>query len=289
MDDRYGTDVLAKGWRAQFQRELRRVPADRDLVVEFAAGRLLRRRHGRAVGHRRARGPPRSHAGLPARRGLPHRRRGRRPRAAHGRRARRLRRGPPPAPSPSPTPAPGSRGRAASSSRVAMTPNSSRRCGATTCGSRASWWSTCRVSTCSRPRSTRSRRARSAATACWWTTSSPGSKESRITDAILRGRHGAHLRIVGHPYIDVWQCVTPRARRHRGVARSAPRHRVQGRRVPGPRLACARSGRHRAGLAADPRLGEVLPRPRAVLPRPRRRAHRLRDGLTAVRGHGALR
>ncbi|MHC2999314.1 DUF3097 family protein [Microbacterium sp. HJ5] len=39
----------------------------------------------------------------------------------------------------------------------------------------------------------------------------PGSKESRIAEAILRGRHGAHLRIVGHPWIDVWQCVTPRA------------------------------------------------------------------------------
>jgi len=39
----------------------------------------------------------------------------------------------------------------------------------------------------------------------------PGSKESRIVDAIMRGPHGAHLRIVGHPYIDVWQCVTPAA------------------------------------------------------------------------------
>lgn len=39
----------------------------------------------------------------------------------------------------------------------------------------------------------------------------PGSKESRIVDQILRGPHGAHLRIVGHPYIDVWQCVTPAA------------------------------------------------------------------------------
>ncbi|MET0295862.1 MAG: DUF3097 family protein [Microbacterium sp.] len=37
----------------------------------------------------------------------------------------------------------------------------------------------------------------------------PGSKETRIADGILRGRHGAHLRIVGHPYIDVWQCVLP--------------------------------------------------------------------------------
>ncbi|WP_308493359.1 DUF3097 family protein [Microbacterium terrisoli] len=39
----------------------------------------------------------------------------------------------------------------------------------------------------------------------------PGSKEARIAEAVLRGPHGAHLRIVGHPFIDVWQCVTPTA------------------------------------------------------------------------------
>ncbi|MCH6231255.1 DUF3097 domain-containing protein [Microbacterium sp. CFH 31415] len=39
----------------------------------------------------------------------------------------------------------------------------------------------------------------------------PNSKESRIAQALERGRHGAHIRIVGHPWIDVWQCVTPRA------------------------------------------------------------------------------
>ena len=38
-----------------------------------------------------------------------------------------------------------------------------------------------------------------------------GSKESRIADAIGRGPHGRHIKIVGHPYVDVWQCVTPRA------------------------------------------------------------------------------
>ncbi len=38
-----------------------------------------------------------------------------------------------------------------------------------------------------------------------------GSKESRIAEKIARGRHGAHVRIVGHPFVDVWQCVTPRA------------------------------------------------------------------------------
>ncbi|WP_405373326.1 MULTISPECIES: DUF3097 family protein [unclassified Microbacterium] len=37
----------------------------------------------------------------------------------------------------------------------------------------------------------------------------PGSKETRIAQQILRGPHGAHLRIVGHPHIDVWQCVLP--------------------------------------------------------------------------------
>lgn len=36
-----------------------------------------------------------------------------------------------------------------------------------------------------------------------------GSKESRIADAIARGPHGAHVRIVGHPFIDVWQAVKP--------------------------------------------------------------------------------
>ncbi len=39
----------------------------------------------------------------------------------------------------------------------------------------------------------------------------PGSKESRIAQAVERGPHGAHLRIVGHPHIDVWQCVRPEA------------------------------------------------------------------------------
>ena len=39
----------------------------------------------------------------------------------------------------------------------------------------------------------------------------PGSKESRIAQVVARGPHGAHVRIVGHPHVDVWQCVTPRA------------------------------------------------------------------------------
>ncbi|MFJ6653278.1 DUF3097 domain-containing protein [Microbacterium sp. NPDC091313] len=39
----------------------------------------------------------------------------------------------------------------------------------------------------------------------------PGSKEARIAEQVQRGRHGAHIRIVGHPFVDVWQCVRPQA------------------------------------------------------------------------------
>ncbi len=39
----------------------------------------------------------------------------------------------------------------------------------------------------------------------------PGSKETRMAEQILRGPHGPHLKIVGHPFVDVWQCVTPAA------------------------------------------------------------------------------
>lgn len=38
-----------------------------------------------------------------------------------------------------------------------------------------------------------------------------GSKESRIAESIARGRHGRFVRVVGHPFIDVWQAVTPAA------------------------------------------------------------------------------
>ncbi len=38
-----------------------------------------------------------------------------------------------------------------------------------------------------------------------------GSKETRVAQQILRGPHGRNLKIVGHPHIDVWQCVRPEA------------------------------------------------------------------------------
>lgn len=37
----------------------------------------------------------------------------------------------------------------------------------------------------------------------------PGSKESRIAEAVARGPCGAHVLVVGHPFIDVWQAVKP--------------------------------------------------------------------------------
>ncbi|MBG6239649.1 hypothetical protein IWX78_002636 [Mycetocola sp. CAN_C7] len=37
----------------------------------------------------------------------------------------------------------------------------------------------------------------------------PGSKESRIADAVMRGNHGGNVLVVGHPYVDVWQSVKP--------------------------------------------------------------------------------
>ncbi|MDH6236965.1 DUF3097 domain-containing protein [Cryobacterium sp. CG_9.6] len=37
----------------------------------------------------------------------------------------------------------------------------------------------------------------------------PHSKESRIAEAVARGKHRDSVLVVGHPYIDVWQAVKP--------------------------------------------------------------------------------
>lgn len=36
-----------------------------------------------------------------------------------------------------------------------------------------------------------------------------GSKETRIAEAIARGPHGAHVLVLGHPFVDVWAAVRP--------------------------------------------------------------------------------
>jgi len=37
----------------------------------------------------------------------------------------------------------------------------------------------------------------------------PGSKESRIAQAVMKSPAGKHVLIVGHPYVDIWQAVKP--------------------------------------------------------------------------------
>jgi hypothetical protein len=37
----------------------------------------------------------------------------------------------------------------------------------------------------------------------------PGSKESRIAEQVVRGPYGKSVLVVGHPYVDVWQSVKP--------------------------------------------------------------------------------
>jgi hypothetical protein len=37
----------------------------------------------------------------------------------------------------------------------------------------------------------------------------PGSKESRFAEAVMRGKWGDHVLVVGHPFVDVWQSVRP--------------------------------------------------------------------------------
>ncbi len=37
----------------------------------------------------------------------------------------------------------------------------------------------------------------------------PGSKEFRIATEAVRGPRGAHVLVLGHPYVDVWQAVRP--------------------------------------------------------------------------------
>jgi hypothetical protein len=51
----------------------------------------------------------------------------------------------------------------------------------------------------------------------------PGSKESRVAEAVRRGPSGPHVLIVGHPYVDIWQAVKP-ARLGLDRWPSVPRH-----------------------------------------------------------------
>lgn len=37
----------------------------------------------------------------------------------------------------------------------------------------------------------------------------PNSKESRIAEKVARGPYGEHVLVVGHPFVDIWQAVKP--------------------------------------------------------------------------------
>jgi hypothetical protein len=37
----------------------------------------------------------------------------------------------------------------------------------------------------------------------------PGTKEHRVVQAAAKGPYAAHVRVLGHPYVDVWQSVRP--------------------------------------------------------------------------------
>ena len=51
----------------------------------------------------------------------------------------------------------------------------------------------------------------------------PGSKESRIAQAVMRSEVGKHVLIVGHPFVDVWQAVKPQ-RLGKEAWPTVPRH-----------------------------------------------------------------
>ncbi|MBU4465348.1 MAG: DUF3097 domain-containing protein [Actinobacteria bacterium] len=210
MDDRYGSDVLAAGWKKAHQRELPRVPAVRDLVVEVAedgfcgavtgieAGLVqLEDRHGRrrmfplGPGFLIEGAPAVLVAPVAAASGAPKR-------TASGSFA-----------------APDSRARVARPSRILVEGRHDAEL------VEKVWGADLRAEGVvveylqgidlleqmlrDEPPSAERRYGVLVDHLV------AGSKETRMTDAIARGPHGAHLRIVGHPYIDVWQCVTPRA------------------------------------------------------------------------------
>ena len=101
-------------------------------------------------------------------------------------------------------------GRPGSSSRGGTTPSWSRRCGVTTCASRASSWRCSTAWTTSRPPSGPSRPDRGDVSACSSTTSWRGARNGtkpRAWPASPALRE--HVLVAGHPYVDIWQAVRP--------------------------------------------------------------------------------
>ena len=58
----------------------------------------------------------------------------------------------------------------------------------------------------------------------------PGTKEWRVVEEARAVKpYAAHVLVVGHPYVDVWQSVKPQRLGHGRVAGHPPRHVVEGR------------------------------------------------------------
>ena len=114
----------------------------------------------------------------------------------------------------------------------------------------------------------------------------PGTKEWRVVEEARRVQpYAAHLLVVGHPYVDVWQSVKPQ---RLGMDAWPVIPRGTSWKVgiaDAPRLAAHVAGRPRPGVAPDPGVGRLLRRPRARAARARGGADRLRHGpgLTEAR------
>ena len=172
--------------------------------------------------------------------------------------------------------------RAAGGARVAdlgrgpcTTPSSSRRSGATTCASRASSSSRCTAPTTCSALVREFAPGPGRRLGVLLDHLVPGSKETRIAEEVRRA-HGAHVTVLGHPYVDVWQAIRPQVLGidawpvvpkgqpwKQGVLAAA-----------GTAVRHARRRRRRVALAARARA--LLRRPRAEPARPGRGAHRHR-------------
>ena len=112
----------------------------------------------------------------------------------------------------------------------------------------------------------------------------PGTKESRLVDeARSVGRYAPFVKILGHPYVDVWQSVRPERLGFRTwpvIPRGTSwKHGI----VRRAGVAAPDADRHRPRVEADPRHGAHLCRPRAVAAGQRRGAHRLRHHCRGLR------
>jgi len=210
MDDRYGADVLASGWRTQFQRELARVPADRDVVVEVAedgycgavvsvSGGLVELEDRRGKRRMFPLGPGFLVDGEPVILAPPT------PKAPNG----------PKRTASGSFAADETRARVARASRIFVEGRHDAELVEKVWGAdlRAEgvvveYLQGVDLLDAALRDDPPSAQRRYGVLVDHLV---PGSKEARIAEAVGRGPHGAHVRIVGHPFVDVWQCVRPAA------------------------------------------------------------------------------